>query len=461
MKKDVKYAKIVKKYEKPMLENLKSFVAINSVYDGVTASETNPFGEGVSKALKFFEELAKKDGFKVTNYDNKVVEAILGEGKKNITIMAHADVVPTGTGWSQDPFKVVEKKGVIYGRGVADDKGPLLSCYYGLLALKENDLLGKYRVRFLVGGNEESGSLCMEHYFHTLKKEEPTYGFSPDSNFPVVFAEKGITNFEVKKKVNIPGLISIKGGTAPNSVIELCEVKFDINDDIVPFLLKNFPDAEIFTRDDIVNITFHGKAAHGSVPQLGVNAGMKAIKFLADYTQNKDLLKIVECYSDVYGKGCRATGYSHDMGQNSLNVGLIDYVDGEISLIVNFRFVETCSYDDLKSNIIAASKPLSVKFFGCSPVLYFKKDSPLIKTLVNAYRAETGDLETEPLAIGGGTYAKETANTVAFGLEFPGWDSKMHSVGEQIKIDALNQGMAIYARAIHSLGQLIEDEDKI
>ena len=37
----------------------------------------------------------------------------------------------------------------------------------------------------------------------------------------------------------------------------------------------------------------------------------------------------------------------------------------------------------------------------------------------------------------------------------------MHSVGEQIKIDALNQGMAIYARAIHSLGQLIEDEDKI
>ena len=136
MKKDAKYAKIVKKYEKPMLENLKSFVAINSVYDGITASETNPFGEGVSKALKFFEELAKKDGFKVTNYDNKVVEAILGEGKKNITIMAHADVVPTGTGWSQDPFKVVEKKGVIYGRGVADDKGPLLSCYYGLLALK-------------------------------------------------------------------------------------------------------------------------------------------------------------------------------------------------------------------------------------------------------------------------------------------------------------------------------------
>ena len=155
-----------------LMDNLKGLVAINSVFDEATADEKNPFGEGVSKALKYFEALAKKDGFQVTNYDNKVVEAIVGEGKKNITIMAHADIVPVGTGWSQDPFQVVEKKGVLYGRGVADDKGPLLSCYYGLLALKENDLLGKYRVRFLVGGNEESGSLCMEHYFHTLKKEE-------------------------------------------------------------------------------------------------------------------------------------------------------------------------------------------------------------------------------------------------------------------------------------------------
>ena len=305
MKTEVKYVKLTKKYEKTLMESLKDFVAIDSKYDEATVSKTDPFGKGVTKALKYFEELAKKDGFKVTNYDNKVVEAIVGEGEKNITILAHADIVPEGTGWSQNPFEVVEKKGVVYGRGVADDKGPLLSCYYGLLALKENNLLGKYRVRFLVGGNEESGSACMEHYFHTLKKEEPTYGFSPDSNFPVVFAEKGIMNFEVKKKVNIPGLISLKGGTAPNSVIELATMQIEINDDIVPFLVKNYPDVEIYTRDDVVNVTFHGKAAHGSMPQLGVNAGMKAIKCLADYTQNKDLLKIVECYSDVYGKAVK------------------------------------------------------------------------------------------------------------------------------------------------------------
>ena len=152
------YHEITKKYEKDIMKTLKEFVAINSVLDESTADAENPFGKGVSKALNYIAEVGRRDGFKVTNYKNMVVEMLVGNGKKNITIMAHADVVPAGTGWNQDPFAVVEKDGVLYGRGVADDKGPLLSCYYGLKALMDNNLLGDYTVRFLVGGNEESGS---------------------------------------------------------------------------------------------------------------------------------------------------------------------------------------------------------------------------------------------------------------------------------------------------------------
>jgi succinyl-diaminopimelate desuccinylase len=35
-------------------------------------------------------------------------------------------------------------------------------------------------------------------------------------------------------------------------------------------------------------------------------------------------------------------------------------------------------------------------------------------------REETGDIESKPLAIGGGTYAKDADNVIAFGLIFPG-----------------------------------------
>lgn len=184
------FSKITQSYEQELIEKLKGWVNINSQYDEATRNASNPFGIGVSEALYYFEALAKSKGFTVTNYDNYLVEALIGDGPKNITIMAHADVVPEGSGWDQNPFEVVEKKGVLYGRGVADDKGPALACFYALVALKETNMLGNYQVRFLVGGNEERGSACMEHYFKTLKKPQPTYGFSPDSDFPLILLKK-------------------------------------------------------------------------------------------------------------------------------------------------------------------------------------------------------------------------------------------------------------------------------
>ena len=204
------YDELTKSYQDSLFENLKEFVKIPSVYSDETRSKENPFGIEVSRALQFIENLAIKDGFKVKNYDNMVVEIITGdESKKNVTIMAHADVVPEGTGWDQDPFEVVEKAGILYGRGVADDKGPLLSCYYGMKALRDNGLIDGYHVRFLVGGNEESGSLGMIHYFEELKKYQPDLGFSPDSAYPLTYGEKGIIGFEVTISLSQASLFSL------------------------------------------------------------------------------------------------------------------------------------------------------------------------------------------------------------------------------------------------------------
>lgn len=455
------FSKISQKYKDEMITNIKKWCAINSQYDEKTRDENNPFGKGVSNALNFFADLAAKDGFEVRNYDNYVVEATYGSGEKNITIMAHADVVPEGSGWDQNPFEVVEKKGVLYGRGVADDKGPALSCYYALKALKEAKMLisKNYRVRFLVGGNEERGSLCMEHYFKTLNKQQPTYGFSPDSSFPLIFAEKGIFNFEASKEINIRGLLSIHGGVASNSVMEKCTVRMDINDNIIPFILENYPEAQIYTADDVVSITFVGLAAHGSVPEEGKNAGIMALKFLAKYTKHKDFAKAVELFEDVYGKGVNGYANSREMGRNSLNLGLINYDQGHpLSMIINFRFVNGVNEKTLKNNIKEACKPFSVKCSVSSPLLYYNRRSKLVKTLMKAYADETGDHESKPLSTGGGTYAKEAQNVLAFGMEFAGRNPKMHAVGENVSIEDLMQAMAIYAHAIYGLGQLIDED---
>ena len=453
------YETITERFKPTLIENLEKFVAINSVYDEKTVSKNNPFGKGVSNALDFIYKLAKADGFTATNYENKVVEILCGEGK-NITILAHADVVPAGTGWNQNPFEVVDRGDRLTGRGVADDKGPLLAAYYAMRAVKENHLMGKYQIRFIVGGNEESGSAGVEYYFNKLKKPQPNLGFSPDSDYPLIFAEKGIINFEVKKKVNFKHLYSLKGGVAANSVIEKCEVIIDNDNDFLKYLADNKYDFDFEkTEKDLLKVTFNGKAAHGAKPEEGYNAGMAAVKALGNYYKNKDLISLYSKFSNLQGYGLDAFGNSDEMGHNSLNVGIISIEKDQLTMIVNFRYVDTCKPDDLKVMIKTKAKPFTVNFLGESKLLFYPKESVLVQTLLKAYQEETGDYDSKPKAIGGGTYAKEADNLLAFGMEMPGWDSKMHSPGEQVRKEDLFKSMAIYARAIVELGKHLDDHE--
>ena len=55
----------------------------------------------------------------------------------------------------------------MYGRGTQDDKGPLLAAYYALRAIKDSGIECNKKIRFIVGGNEESGSRCLEYYYKT------------------------------------------------------------------------------------------------------------------------------------------------------------------------------------------------------------------------------------------------------------------------------------------------------
>ena len=55
----------------------------------------------------------------------------IGTGDETFGILGHLDVVPVNkVGWDSDPFEVITKEGKLYGRGVADDKGPLMAGYY-------------------------------------------------------------------------------------------------------------------------------------------------------------------------------------------------------------------------------------------------------------------------------------------------------------------------------------------
>ena len=76
----------------------------------------------------------------------------------------------------------------------------------------------------------------------------------------------------------------------------------------------------------------------------------------------------------------------------------------------------------------------------------------MIKKLMAVYEKETGD-QREPLAIGGGTYAKMMKNIVAFGPQLPGREDTIHQLDEYAFTEDLLTCAKIYAHAMAELAK--------
>lgn len=447
------YKRLLKQYKVDMIDTLRRFVQIPSVNDPKTVTKEMPFGKSVDDALKFVGELGERFGFEVDYCDGYATELSIGSGKKLIGIFAHADVVPATGNWSSDPFTPVIKDNVMYGRGVSDDKGPFVSAFYAVKALKDNHLIDDYRVRIVVGGDEELGSRCMEYYFHKLNKEAPTYGFTPDSAFPLIYGEKAIGDFSPSLEVEIPNVRYIDGGLVSNAVCDKVVVKMHYDENFVKYLKAN--GVQFKVEDD--GLIFYGKSSHGSMPELGVNAALICLKSLGDFYEVEEIKKLGEKLQDTTGKSFNCFTHSELLEDSTFCVGKIHYENGKLQLVVNYRFSNEVSFEETVKKFDEFFSTKSSCDKDISKALLYDPNCALVKTLLKAYKKVTHDRHAKAMCTGGGTYAKHCPNTVAFGAEFPGHESRMHEPDELFTIDDLFLSAVIYARAIVMLGKLNEN----
>ena len=114
-----------KKNKDEMIKAISELVAVPSVRGA--AEEGKPFGKKPYEALMLALKKAESFGFKTASCDGYVGTVDLNGGEQELAVLAHLDVVPAGEGWDTDPYTVVEKDGMIFGRGVSDDKGPAVA----------------------------------------------------------------------------------------------------------------------------------------------------------------------------------------------------------------------------------------------------------------------------------------------------------------------------------------------
>lgn len=461
----------IKDNQENMIKHLQELIQIPSVYSE-SKNPLMPFGENANKALEYMLNLGKQLGFKTKNVDGYCGYIEFGEGKEMVGIIGHLDVVPSGDNWTYPPFSGTVFDNKIYGRGAIDDKGPVVASLYAMKYVLDNCKVNK-RVRLILGLNEENDWKCMDYY--KAHEEAPSIGFSPDADFPCIYAEKSILTpyFSMDYSEN-SSPISIKeldcNQNAINVVPKICHVVLKIapslsmNDFIknIKEICNNY-DFEIDTyklNDEEVKLTAHGIGAHAAHPDLGINAISRLVIILNDlfkaYTITNPLFDFFANYINTeYDGKSLGMNYKDESGSLTLNVGDISLENGILKIGLNLRIPIHTPIEEVENKfltVLADYPKITYTKSSSKPGLYIPKDNYLVKTLCDIYNEEANSY-LEPIAIGGATYARAFDNCISFGANLPGQKDMCHQTDEFISIDNLLFACKVYTKAICELGK--------
>ena len=448
--------------EKSMPElicDLQGCIRIPSVYQADDSGY--PYGKPVHECLEFMLKCAADMGFRTHNMDNQVGWAEYGEGEEMVAVLGHLDVVPEGDGWTVAPYGGEVKDGRIFGRGTMDDKGPTVAALYALKAIKDSGVKLNRRIRILFGLNEETGSADMK-YYASHGGEVPVMGFTPDGEYPVINGEKGLINETYTCKFTQSGPLYLKsmvGGTAHNIVPHFARADFRCEAALADEIAAMTGEGITVTRtEEGVLVEAAGVSAHGGTPSEGINANGRLAQFMAKLPLEGQLAVAIRFLAEKIGMEYDGASLGIAMeddlsGPLTNNFGVMNATENELVVKLNYRYPVTRTYEDCGPRVIELFAEAGFELTGAvrKNRLYMPAESELIQRLMKVYTDATGDYESQPKSIGGGTYAKMLPNVVAFGPIFPGDEVREHKPDEFMELSRLLDNANILAEAMYTL----------
>ena len=466
----------IENYTQDMVNKICDIIKIPSISDEDKAEENMPFGRECNNALEYILNLGKELGFRTKNVDGYCGYIEFGEGEELIGIIGHLDVVPADeTDWKiTKPFepKIYENK--IYGRGAIDDKGPTIAALYAMKTIKDIIKANK-RVRLIVGLNEEKSWKCIKYYKE--REEIPSLGFSPDADFPCIYAEKSIIHPFLEETNNKNEKIIIEKidcqNNALNVVPKYCECILKIRNINQNEIIKNIKEIIKNNKFNVkitqidnnhIELISNGKSSHAAHPDLGENAISQLLllinKIFKKYKIENQLVEFFARYiGNDYNGNLLEINKKDESGELTLNVGRL-YIKPEtdkefekIKIGMDLRVPINTEIEFVKNKFkekISEYQNLNISFGEEINSLFIPKESKLVRTLTKIFNEITNKSE-EPITIGGATFARAFPNCVSFGANMPHEKDLCHQADENIKIDNLIISAKIYANAIYEL----------
>lgn len=360
---------------------------------------------GIRKCQEFLVTLATRLGFQSSLHGNNrvlIIEPKNNSKRPKFGIVVHVDTVPFDEKeWTHNPLGEVSNSR-IYGRGIIDDKGPIILSMYAMYYLREK-IENSWQI--IIGSSEEDEWIDMEEFL----KEDPIL-----PKFLVTIDGDGVLN-------------GCRGYTDL-----LLKFKRETNDSkhitnfFVPNGMKNTVPAKALAEIDGNLITGYGKEVHSSIPEQGRSA-------ITDLSQNikKHLRKAYVEYSHMFDLltelyyNCNETVIGLPILLNSQEIGTSVSVTtaamkGEIIEInLNVRLGPGRTIQDIKTAITYLSSKYYCEVESLKMILpsYINSNQKEFQAMSKAYEEVLNSKPAITIAKGLG-YNAALPNCAIFGPRF-------------------------------------------
>lgn len=460
-------------HKEEMIEELKLWVSHPSVSRADLAKPGAPYGEDCRKMLDFALERGRHYGFRTEDHEGYCGDIYFGDGKDEIGIVGHLDVVPEGNHWIYEPYAPVVKDGFVIGRGAGDDKGPSIIGLFLMRFFKENNIPMKNTLRLMLGCSEETGMQDYEHYVGVMKGRVPAVSIVADAGFPVCYAQKGGYDaaFDIPAGKNI---VDFAGGSVRNAIPDTAVLTVSgITLEKAKEALSGVERIDLEADGENVKIIGRGKAGHAAGPAKDAqNSAIAIAAAAAAVLEEKTGLDLGGCkfiahaFEDAFGTNLGIKFADEMSGELTINAGVMHKVGNTLHLDIDIRFPVTMKGEDitaaLEAHLVAAGAKLAEVHIA-NPYYIDPKD-PKVTALLKAYRAVTGDM-TEPYAMGGGTYSRVIPNAISFGPGFmrkghkpdflPEGHGNAHGPDEALSIEDWLTAFKIYILSVAELDEVM------
>lgn len=403
-------------------------------------------------------------------------------GAPVLGLVVHGDVQPVSEAeWTVPPFAGVEKDGVVWGRGSADDKGPLVQALLAMRSLRDSGRPRTHTIRLLVGSDEESGNQDMKTYLE--RHRAPDLSLVLDSGFPVIVGEKAWNSLTVtvdSPYAARPGperpweIVSLDAGLSTSIVPSRATAtlrwqppSLDGLAAAVAALARQGSDGtslETAADGRLVTVVARGRAAHAG---LNIEGGRNALVLLARSLSGQtarsgasDLLDFAALAGrDWYGTGLGLSDADPLWGRYAVNVATIKSAEGgRLALTINVRRTPPLTGPELRGRLEAVVAAFNLQHDAHLVPSGFYDDEPFsvdrasetVRRLLAAYCRATGEPAT-PAISGGSTYAKRMPHAIAFGMWFPGRPYPGHDADERVSVADLVRGTDVLIEALVDL----------